>query len=231
MRDELENDQNHIIASLSQTDRSHLLKQCTLIDLQAGRILSTPRASLIYFPINGLISILSLGDATPNFEVSMVGREGMYGIPFALGLKSTEFHASVLYPGRAWSISTAAFRTELNQNKGLQLVLNRYINIVIEQLYSTCRCIKFHTLSERLAKWLLMSQDRSNAQEFSITQETLASLLGVRRVGITAAATQLRSNGIIEYSRGHVTILNRKHLEKQACSCYIDETKLYTKTL
>ncbi|OWY28821.1 Crp/Fnr family transcriptional regulator [Herbaspirillum robiniae] len=202
-----------------------------MVDLQTGRILSTSGANQIYFPINGLISILSLGDVTPNFEVGMVGREGMYGIPFALGLKSTDFHASVLYPGQAWSISTTVFRTELHHNRGLQLALNRYINIVIEQLYNTCRCIKFHTLSERLAKWLLMSQDRSNALEFSITQETLASLLGVRRVGITAAANQLRSNGIIEYSRGHVTILNRKHLEKQACSCYLDETKLYTKTL
>lgn len=230
-RDELENDQNHIIASLSQADRSNLLKLCTLVELAAGQILSAPRANKIYFPINGLISILSLGDATPNFEVGMIGREGMYGIPFALGLKSTDFHASVLFPGQAWSLSITAFRTELSQNKGLQLVLNRYINIVIEQLYSTCRCIKFHTLYERLAKWLLMSQDRSNALEFSITQETLASLLGVRRVGITAAASQLRSNGIIEYSRGHMSILNRKYLEKQACACYLDEIKLYTKAL
>lgn len=227
----MENDQNHIIATLSQGDRSHFLKQCKLVELDVGDVISSHKISQVYFPVSGLISVLSLGDATQNFEVGMIGREGMYGIPFALGLKSTVFPASVLYAGQAWRIPATTLRHEMNQNKALQQVINRYINVVIEQLYSTCRCIKFHTVYERLAKWLLMSQDRSNAAEFEITQETLASVLGVRRVGVTDAAIRMRKNGIIEYSRGHMRILNRPDLEAEACSCYVGETRIYTQAL
>nr|WP_238540958.1 hypothetical protein [Herbaspirillum sp. YR522] len=130
----MEHDQNHIIATLSQGDRSHFLKQCKLVELNVGDVISTHKVSQVYFPVSGLISVLSLGDATQNFEVGMIGREGMYGIPFALGLKSTVFPASVLYAGQAWRIPATALRQEMNQNKALQLVINRYINVVIEQL-------------------------------------------------------------------------------------------------
>jgi CRP-like cAMP-binding protein len=230
-RDELRNEQNHIIAILPSGDRARFLRQCTLVELATGEIASPHRSDQVYFPVDALISILSAGEATPRFQVGLVGSEGMYGIPCVLGLRNTRVHASVLSPGRAWNISAMDFQKELSDNKSLQPVLNRYINVVIQQLYSTCRCIRFHTIRQRLAKWLLMSHDRTDAAELRITQQTLASLLGVRRVGITAAATQLRRNGAIEYSRGHVTILSRKKLEKEACACYADETTLYAHAL
>jgi CRP-like cAMP-binding protein len=181
----------------------------------------------VYFPIDGFISLVAMTDGSRGVEVGMVGREGMLGVQLALGVASAPLRALVQGPGTAWRIGAAAFRHELARSQALQRGLDRYLCVLMTQLATSAACLHFHLIGPRLARWLLMRQDRAHAKSFRVTQELLADMLGVRRVGITTAAGDLRRCGLIEYRRGDVTILDRKGLEAAACSCCVADRDAY----
>ena len=161
----------------------------------------------------------------------MVGREGMLGVQLAMGVATASLHALVKGPGSAWRVGAGAFRSELARSAALRSELNRYVYVLMKQLATSAACLRFHEIEPRLARWLLMSHDRTHSDRFHVTHEFLAYMLGVRRVGITGAATQLQRAGCIEYHRGALTVLDRRGLELAACTCYAADRKSYSDVL
>ena len=185
----------------------------------------------VWLPVDGFVSLITLTDGSPGLEVGMVGREGMPGAQLALGVSSAPMRALVQGPARAWRIGAAAFRAELARSEPLQRGLNRYFYVLMAQLAAATACLRFHQIGPRLARWLLMSQDRAHADHFHVTHEFLAYMLGVRRVGVTAAAGALQRSGLIEYRRGELAVLDRAGLEAAACGCYAADRLSYASVL
>jgi hypothetical protein len=150
----------------------------------------------------------------------MIGNEGMVGMPMALGIGNSSVRALVQGGGSALRMTAARFRAELKKNLPLQRALFRYTHLLMAQISQTAACNRFHEAEARLARWLAMTSDRVHADQFRLTHEFLAHMLGVRRVGVTQAAMELQRKNLINYSRGHIRILDRKGLEAAACSCY-----------
>jgi len=225
--------QNHLIELVARADRRRLLSRCEPIDLALGQIICEPAMATrhVYFPIDGFISLIAVVAGSPGIEVGMVGREGMLGAQLALGVVTSPLHAVVQGGGGALRIGKVAFRVELAQSATLRSVLERYIAVLMAQLATSAVCLRFHQIGPRLARWLLMSNDRAHCDTFRITHEFLAHMLGVRRVGITAAATRLQRVGLIEYRRGLLTVLNRSGLEAMACPCYAADLRSYSERL
>lgn len=221
--------QNRLIALLPPAERRTLLAICEPVDLVSADILSEPGTPVrhVYFPVDGFISLVAMLEGTPGVEVGMVGREGMLGAELALGLSTAPLHSLVQGAGSAWRIGTAAFRSELADSEALRRSLRRYVYVQMAQLATSAACLRFHQIGPRLARWLLMTQDRAHADGFHVTQEFLAYMLGVRRVGITAAAGTLQRLGLIEYTRGEMTVLDRPGLERAACTCYAADRHSY----
>jgi CRP-like cAMP-binding protein len=161
----------------------------------------------------------------------MVGREGMLGAQLVLGVQAAPLHAVVQGAGAAWRIGRAEFSRELARSSALRRGLNRYVCVTMMQLASAASCLRFHQIGPRLARWLLMTQDRARSDTFHITHEFLAYMLGVRRVGITTAAGALQRDGLIRYRRGEMQVLNRRGLKAAACSCYAADREAYAKVL
>lgn len=225
--------ENHLIELLPRTDRLRLLAACETFELVRAEVLSQPGQATthVYFPTDGFISLVAQIEGSPGVEVGMVGREGMLGAQLALGVVTASLHALVQGAGRARRISTDAFSAELAQSPALQRAMNRYLYVLMAQLAHSAACLRFHLIGPRLARWLLMSQDRSHSNSFDVTQQFLAYMLGVRRVGITAAAGIFQRNGLIEYQRGKMTVLDRSGLEAAACACYAADQDAYSKML
>jgi CRP-like cAMP-binding protein len=221
--------ENHLIELLPRKDRLRLLAVCEPVELVLAEVLCEPGNPIrhVYFPIEGFISLVALIDGSPALEVGMVGREGMLGAQLALGVVTAPLHALVQGAGTAWRIGTAAFRSELARSAPLQRGLNRYLYVLMAQFAASAACLRFHLIGPRLARWLLMSQDRAHSDNFRVTHEFLAYMLGVRRVGITMAAGALQRSGLIEYRRGELTVLDRSGLEAAACGCYAADRQAY----
>lgn len=185
----------------------------------------------VYFPTVGFISLVTATKGRPTLEVGMVGREGMLGTQLVLGVESAPLHAVVQGAGTAWRVDASGFSRELARSSALQGRLNRYVYVTMMQLASAASCLRFHQIGQRLARWLLMTQDRAHSDSFHITHEFLAYMLGVRRVGITTAASVLQREGLIKYRRGEVQVLNRRGLKALACSCYAADREAYVKVL
>nr|MDP2192311.1 Crp/Fnr family transcriptional regulator [Rhodoferax sp.] len=222
--------ENHIIELLPRKDRLRLLGLCESVELVLAEVLCEPGelTSHVYFPVEGFISLVAPIDGKPGLEVGMVGREGMFGVQLALGVVTTPLHALVQGPGAAWRIETDAFLSELAGNETLQRILKRYICVLIAELSTSAACLRFHQIGPRLARWLLMSQDRAHSSSFRVTHEFLAYMLGVRRVGITTAAMALQRSGLIKYHHGDLTVVDRGGLEAAACSCYAADRQFYS---
>ena len=224
---------NHLIERLPRADRKRLLALCEPVELVLSEVLCEPGTPTqhVYFPTDGFISLVTLVKGSPGLEVGMVGREGMLGVQVVLGVATAPLRALVQGPGAAWRIGRAAFRGELAQSPALQRGLNSYLYVLMTQLTTSAACLRFHQIGPRLARWLLMSQDRAGADNFKVTQEFLAYMLGVRRVGITAAAGALQGAGLITYRRGELTVLDRRGLEAAACGCYAADRQAYASVL
>ena len=192
------------------------------VKLVYGQVLYEPTGLIrhVYFPIDCLVSLLTAVDNGRVLEVGMVGNEGMVGMPMVLGIGESAVRALVQGGGTAMRMPASRFRVEFNKNIPLQRALFRYTHLLMAQVSQTAACNRFHEAEGRLARWLLMTSDRLHTDEFLLTHEFLAHMLGVRRVGVTKAAEGLRRKKLIVYSRGHITILDRKNLEKTACVCY-----------
>ncbi|MDM0050418.1 Crp/Fnr family transcriptional regulator [Variovorax sp. J22R115] len=221
--------ENHLIELLPRNDRRRLLDICEPVQLVLAEVIHEPGVATrhAYFPVDGFISLIARIGDHPGLEVGMVGREGMLGSNLALGVEIAPLRALVQGAGAAWRITTADFQRELARNAPLQRVLDRYIQVSMSQLAASAACLRFHQIGPRLARWLLMSQDRAHADSFHVTHEFLAYMLGVRRVGITLAAGGLQRSGLIEYNRGTLKVLDRPGLEATACACYAADEKSY----
>jgi CRP-like cAMP-binding protein len=163
--------------------------------------------------------------------VALAGNEGMYGVPVALGVDVAPVHALVQGGGHAWRIDSGDFRRELARSAPLRASVDRYVYVVMSQLAQTAGCNRFHVVEQRLARWLLMTSDRAHSDTFHITHEFLAFMLGVRRVGITTAASALQSRKLIAYVRGEMEIRDRKGLERASCGCYRADLETYDRVM
>jgi CRP-like cAMP-binding protein len=224
---------NHLIDLLPRDDQRRLLAVCEPVELTLSEVLceTAKRTRHVYFPIGATISLVTAIDDKPVLEVGMVGREGMVGAQLVLGVTTTPLYGLVQVPGKAWRVEATSFTLELKRSEALQGILDRYLYVLMSQLAVSAACLRFHLIGPRLARWLLMTQDRARADRFHVTHEFLAYMLGVRRVGITSAAGALQRNGLIEYRRGALSVLNRKGLEAASCGCYAADRKNYTKLL
>jgi CRP-like cAMP-binding protein len=225
--------QNHLIQMLPLHDRARLMAVCEPVQLTLSDVLceAGTLTEHVHFPTEAFISLVSQVDEHPGLEVGMVGSEGMLGAPLMLGVAISPLRAVVQGPGTSLRIEVGAFRRELAASPTLQTQLDRYLYVLMAQMVASAGCLRFHLIGPRLARWLLMSQDRAHHRCFHVTHEFLAYMLGVRRVGITVAAGELQRRGLISYRRGELTVLDRRGLEAAACSCYAANSKVYAEHL
>lgn len=225
--------QNLLIERLPLKERTSLLALCESVELVRAEVLSKPGtpSGHVYFPTEGSISLVATAEGTSGVEVGMVGREGMLGAELALDMATAPMHSLVQVPGVAWRVESGAFRRELESAAPLRRTLQRYLYVLMAQLATSAACLRFHLIRPRLARWLLMTQDRAHADNFHVTHELIGSMLGVRRVGVTVAAGALQRAGLISYHRGDFTVLDRKGLEAAACTCYAAGQKSYADVL
>jgi hypothetical protein len=224
---------NQLIDLLPRKDKVRLLAISEPVNLPFGEVIGESGAALrhVYFPTGAFVSLITPIDDKPVLEVGMVGREGMVGSQLVLGIEVSPFQSLVQGGGSSWRIATADFCRELHRSDALQDCLKRYLYVLTVQLASTAACTHFHLIGQRLARWLLMTQDRADSKSFHITHEALAFMLGVRRVGVTNAAQGLQRRGLIRYRRGEITVIDRKGLEAVACSCYTANRLAYVQLL
>jgi CRP-like cAMP-binding protein len=213
---------NSLLAALPRREYQRLLTNLEPVTLTFGEVLYEPGKPIrhVYFPTDSLVSLLTLVKGHMALEIGLVGREGMLGIPVALGINDSPVRALVQGTGTALRMTSAHFRSEYGTCGRLHEELNRYIHERIVQITQTAACNRFHAVEGRLARWLLMTRDRMGTDHFRLTQELLGNMLGVLRVAVTKAAGGLQRRKLISYSRGNISILDGNGLEAAACRCY-----------
>lgn len=224
---------NRLIEGLPREARSSLLAKSESVQLDWAQLLYDRNARVrhIYFPTGSTLSLWTSPGEVPAMEVAMVGHEGMLGSHIALGVATPATFAQVQEAGSAWRMPVADFKRQLIASPALRRSIHRYVYVTILQGVSMARCSRFHSLNQRLARWLLMTHDRAQKDTFRVTQELIGRMLGVRRVGITTAAVALQRRDAIEYARGEIRIIDRKALEILACSCYAADRRSYSRYL
>jgi CRP-like cAMP-binding protein len=218
----MEKSRNDLLDALPRASYEKLAGALVPVEMVFGDILYEPGQPMrdVYFPVNCLVSLLTLVEGHLALEVGMVGREGMVGVALALGVRNSPMRALVQGGGTALRMSAARFLRELGHSLPLRRAVHRYIHTLMGQISQTAACNRFHNVEARLARWLLMTRDRVCSGEFHLTHEFLAHMLGVRRVGVTEAASALAQRGLIDYTRGNIRILDHAGLEAASCSCY-----------
>ncbi|MEO8345005.1 MAG: Crp/Fnr family transcriptional regulator [Betaproteobacteria bacterium] len=224
---------NRLLASLPDDIRRRMLEVCESVELAFAELLHKSGEPIdhVYFPTRSFISLVISVDESSSLEVGLIGNEGMFGIPLALGVDVSPVSAIVQGAGPALRMDAATFRRELARSEVLQSGMNRYALVQLSQLAQSAACTRFHLVEARLARWLLMTQDRAESSAFNITQEFMALMLGVRRVGVTKAASSLQKRGLIHYARGHMTVLDRRGLRAASCGCYKADLDSYARIL
>ena len=214
--------ENRVLASLPPKLYQRLLVGLEAVTLTFGEVLYEPGEPIrhVYFPSNSLVSLLTLVEDRLALEVGMVGHEGMVGISLALGISISSVRALVQGSGTALRMTSPRFRREFRHSLVFRQELFRYTHLLMAQISQTAGCNRFHGVEERLARWLLMTRDRLGSNQFRLTQDFLAQMLGVRRVGVTNAAGALQRRELISYSRGNISILDDSGLEAASCQCY-----------
>ena len=213
---------NSLLAVLPRKVYQAMLPRLESVTLNFGDVLYRPREAIkhVYFPTDCLVSLLTLADGHLALEVGLVGREGMLGVPLALGVLDSPVRALVQGSGGAVRMKSAHFLSEYRHNLPLQRAVSRYTYELMVQVTQTAACNRFHNVETRLARWLLMTRDRVRSNQFRLTQDMLGRMLGVLRVAVTKAAGTLQKRKLISYCRGEISILDGKALEAVACQCY-----------
>lgn len=213
---------NYLIAALPASVQERLLPNLELVSLPSGTVLYESGDTLrhVYFPVNCIASLLYVMENGDSAEISVVGNDGIIGIALFMGGESTSSRAIIQSGGYAYRMAGQKFKDEFNRYTEMLMLLLRYTQSLITQMAQTAVCNRHHSIHQKLCRWLLLSLDRLPDNRLIITQELIANTLGVRREGITEAAGKLQKLGVIEYSRGKITVLDRLQLEKLSCECY-----------
>lgn len=214
--------QNHLLAALPNDVKQRLFPQLEFVSLPLGASLyeSGDVMRHAYFPTDSIVSLLYVMEDGASAEISVVGNEGLIGIALFMGGESTPSRAVVQSAGSAYRLAGQKLKDELNRDSGMLLLLLRYTQSLITQMAQTAVCNRHHSIDQQLCRWLLLSLDRLPDNKLNMTQELIANMLGVRREGVTDAAGKLQRLGVIHYSRGHITVLDRPKLEALCCECY-----------
>ena len=214
--------QNHLLAALSAGERDRLYPHLRLVPLPLGKVLYESGDVLghVYFPTDSIVSLLYVLADGASAEISVVGNEGLIGVALFMGGETTPSRAIVQSAGHAYRLIGQLLKHEFHRNGELQLLLLRYTQALITQMAQTAVCNRHHSVDQQLCRWLLLSLDRLSSTQLTMTQELIANMLGVRREGVTEAAGKLQKLGVIEYSRGQITVLDRPKLEQLCCECY-----------
>jgi CRP-like cAMP-binding protein len=221
---------NRLLGALPRKDYQNLLAALEPVKLAFGEILYESHAQIrhVYFPADCFVSMLTSVDVGRAVEVGLIGAEGMIGVPMALGVAVSPFRAVVQGGGTAMRMTTVDFRRNFSTSAALKREIFLFTHLLMIQIAQTAACNRFHVVTQRMARWMLMTHDRVNSNEFRITQEFLALMLGVRRVGVCTAMSSLRELKIIVYRRGTITILDHGGLLAAACGCYKTVKDIYT---
>jgi len=214
--------QNQMLAALPTADYERLLPHLEPVTLPLGLVVFESGSSLrhLYFPASGIVSLLYAMESGASTEIAVIGNEGVVGIALFMGGESTPSRAVVQSAGHGYRLKAAVLKKEFKLGGSLQYLLLRYTQALIAQMTQTAVCNRHHTVDQQLCRWLLLSLDRLPSNELAMTQELIANMLGVRREGVTEAAGKLQEAGLIHYTRGHITVLDRPKLEARVCECY-----------
>lgn len=215
-------DRNYLFHSIPLIEWERLLPHIEAIDLPLGKVLYEPGSKMnhVYFPSSAIVSLLYALENGSSAEIAVVGNEGVVGISIFMGGESTSSRAVVQSAGKGYRIKSTIILEEFNRSGALMHLLLRYTQALITQMSQTAVCNRHHTLDQQFCRWLLLNLDRLTSNELVMTQELIANMLGVRREGVTEAALKVQKAGLIKYTRGHITILDRLGLEKRTCECY-----------
>ncbi len=225
--------QNHLLAALPAQDRERLLPHLELVTMPLGHVLYESGNELrhVYFPTTSIVSLLYVMMDGASAEIAVVGHDGIIGVALFMGGETMPNRAVVQSAGHAYRLKGALLKQEFNRSGELQHLLLRYTQALLTQMAQTAVCNRHHSLDQQFCRWLLLSLDRLPADELVMTQELIANMLGVRREGVTEAAGNVQRAGLIEYQRGHITVLDRAGLEARTCECYAVVKKEFDRLL
>ncbi len=213
---------NHLLASLPAAVWARWERSLEMVELQPGQVLCESGVTMAYayFPTSAIVAIIYVIENGDSAEIAVVGREGLVGVSLFMGGDSTPSRAVVQSAGEGIRIKAQWLKSEFHQFESVRQLCLKYTLALLTQMSQTAVCNRHHTLDKQLCRWLLLSLDRLPGNELIMTQELIANMLGVRREGVTAAALQLQKEGLIQYKRGHIKVLNRQGLELRTCECY-----------
>ena len=214
--------QNHLLAALIKADYERLASGLELVHMPLGQVLceSGGQMKYVYFPTTSIVSLLYVMEDGASAEIAIVGNEGILGISVFMGGETTPSRAVVQSDGYGYRLKAQFIKNEFNRAGPVLRLLLRYTQALITQMSQTAVCNRHHSIEQQLCRWLLLSLDRLSSDELLMTQELIANMLGVRREGVTEAASKLQREGLIHYSRGHIKVLDRPRLENRVCECY-----------
>lgn len=224
--------ENQLLAALPHAEWERWQPQLERVEMPLGHVLYESGRAMrhVYFPVTAIVSLLYVMENGASAEIAVVGNEGVVGISLFMGGESTPSRAVVQSAGIAYRLPAAAIKQEFNRAPVLHLLL-RYTQALITQMSQTAVCNRHHSLDQQLCRWLLLSLDRLQSNDLVMTQELIANMLGVRRVGVTEGAGKLHKAGIVRYARGRITVLDRGALESRSCECYAVVKQEYDRLL
>ncbi len=225
--------QNHLLAALPEKDYAHFSPFLEEVQMPLGEVLFVSGMQMrhVYFPVDSIVSLLYVMEDGSSAEIAVVGNEGIVGVSLFMGGETTPSRAVVQSAGNAYRLKGQFLKNEFFRAGPMQHLLLRYTQALLTQMAQTAVCNRHHTLDQQFCRWLLLSLDRLPSNELIMTQELIAAMLGVRREGVTEAAGNVQKAGLIKYSRGHITILDRVGLEKRVCECYAVVKKEFDRLL